>query len=182
VSSPRVLHRVSRPLIHEVPGGCASGRLGRFVFINQHNTGYESNRRNSSINIPSSCLHLHSHFLPYLTHRQNPQLSRHHVTGTKQRLSFQYSPDNLHNFVFSLWARFHYMQLYHNANASDVDSFSTHSDGTKGQPRKKGQGNCVGKNGDIGCESIPVVGSGPYKRIHLGTHPWIHTDMECLRG
>jgi hypothetical protein len=26
-----------------------------------------------------------------------------------------------------------------------------------------------------------VVGSGPYKQIYLGTHPWSHTDIQCLR-
>jgi len=34
------------------------------------------------------------------------------------------------------------MELYHNANASDVDLFSNHSDGTKGQPQRKDEGNC----------------------------------------
>jgi len=134
LASPRLLNPISRLLIHEVPGGCARWRLGRYVFINQQNAEYESNRRNWSIYIPSSRLHLDSLFLPYLTHCQHPQLSRHHVTCTKQRLSFQNTPCNLHNFVRSLWARFRYMQLYCNANASDVDSFSTHSDGTKWQP------------------------------------------------
>jgi len=33
------------------------------------------NRRNSSIYIPSSLLHLHSLFLPYYTHRQHPDLN-----------------------------------------------------------------------------------------------------------
>jgi len=42
------------------------------------------------------------------------------------------------------------MQLYHNGNTSDVDSISTHSDGTKGQPERKGDGNCQGENADIG--------------------------------
>jgi len=88
----------------------------------------------------SSGLHLHSLFLPYWTHRQHPELSRHHVTCTKQRLSFQNTPNNLHNFVYSLWACFRCVQLYHNANALDVDSFSTRSDGTKGQPQRKGEG------------------------------------------
>jgi len=77
LSSPRVLDLVLRLLIHELPGGCARGRLGHFVFINQRNAGYESNRRNSNIYIPSSRLHLHSHFLLYLTHRQHPQHSQH---------------------------------------------------------------------------------------------------------
>jgi hypothetical protein len=62
------------------------------------------------------------------------------------------------------------MQLYHNANAADVDSFSTHSGGTTGQPQRKGEGNCQGKNADFGYTSTPVVGSGPYKSIHLGKH------------
>jgi len=70
LSTPRVLNLVSRHLIHEVPGRCARWRLGRFVFINQQNTGYEPKRRNSSIYIPSSRLHLDSHFLPYWTHRK----------------------------------------------------------------------------------------------------------------
>jgi len=77
MTSLRLLNLVSKLPIHEVPGGWTRWRLGRFVFINQRHTGYESNRRNSSIYIPSSCLHLHSLFLPYLTHRQHPQLSRH---------------------------------------------------------------------------------------------------------
>jgi hypothetical protein len=62
------------------------------------------------------------------------------VTCTKQHLSFQNTLNNLHNFVLSLWASFRYMQLYHNANVSDVDSLSTHSDGTKGQQQRKGEG------------------------------------------
>jgi len=140
LSSPRVLNLVSRLSIHEVPGGCARQRLGRFVFINQQNAGYESNRRNSSIYIPFSRLHLHSLFLLYQTPRHQPQLSHHHVTCTKQFLSFQNTPDNLHLSVRSLWACFRYMQLYHNADASDVDSFSTDSNGTKGQPQRKGEG------------------------------------------
>jgi hypothetical protein len=71
------------------------------------------------------------------------------------------------------------MQLYHNANVSDVDSLSTHSDGTKGQQQRKGEGK--GKDADIGYKSMLVVGSGPYEGIHVGTHPWTHTDIQCLR-
>jgi len=52
---------------------------------------------------------------------------------SKQRLPFQNTPDNLHNFVSSLWAWLHYIQLYHSANASDVGWFWTHSDCTEGQ-------------------------------------------------
>jgi len=103
---------------------------------------YKSNRRNSSIFIASSCLLLHSLCLPYVRHRRHAQLCRHHVTCTKQPVSFQNTTDTLHKFECSLWARFHYKKLYHNVTASDVDSFSTHSDGTKGQPERKGEGNC----------------------------------------
>jgi len=110
-------------------------------------------------------------------HRRHPEQSRQHVTCTDQRLSFQYTPDNLHNFVRSVWAFFHSVQLYHNANASDVDSFSTHSDGTKGHLQRKGEGNCQGKNADNGYKSTPVVESGLYKGIHPGTHLWTHTDI-----
>jgi len=74
--------------------------------------------------------------------RQHPELSQHHMTCTKQHLLFQNTPDNLHNFVLSLWASFRYVQLNHNANALDVDSFSTRSDGTKRQPQRIGEGNC----------------------------------------
>ena len=68
------------------------------------------------------------------------------------------------------------MQLYHNANVSDVDSFSTHSNGTKGQLQRKEEGSCRGTNADISYKLMPDVGSGPYKGIHLETHPWTHTD------
>jgi hypothetical protein len=68
------------------------------------------------------------------------------------------------------------MQLYHNANASEVDSFSTYSDGINGQPQKKGEGNYQAKNADISYKSTAVVGLGPHKDIHLGTHSWTHLD------
>jgi hypothetical protein len=64
----------------------------------------------------------------------------------------QNTPDNFHDFVCSLWAFFCYMQLYHNANASDVDSFQTYSDPTTGQLQRTGDGNCYCKNADIGYE------------------------------
>jgi hypothetical protein len=73
------------------------------------------------------------------------------------------------------------MQLYHNAHGSDVDSFSTHSNGTKGQRQRKGEGNCQDKNADIGYKLTPVSGSGPYNGIHLGTHPWTYMDIQCLQ-
>jgi hypothetical protein len=61
------------------------------------------------------------------------------------------------------------MQLYHNANIPDVDSLSTHSDGTKGQQQRKGEGS--GKDANNGYKSTRIVGSGQYKGIHVGTHP-----------
>jgi hypothetical protein len=51
----------------------------------------------------------------------------------KQCLSFENKPNNLHNFVLSPSASLRYMQLYQNVNISEVDSFSTHSNGTTGQ-------------------------------------------------
>jgi len=149
LSSPRVVNLVSRLPMHEVPSGCASSRPGCFVFINQQNPGYQPNRNNSSIYIsilPAYTSILFSsrieHTARNSTHRQNPELCWHHVTCTKQPQSFQTTPDNLQNFVHSLWASFHHVELYHNANASDVDSFQTGSDCTKGQPPRKGDGNC----------------------------------------
>jgi len=90
----------------------------------------------------------------------DPELSRHHVTCIKQRLVFQDTPDNQHNLVRSLWASFHYIPLHDNANAWDTVSFSTPSDGTNGQPQRKGKGNCQGKNIHIGDKPTLVIGSG----------------------
>jgi hypothetical protein len=73
------------------------------------------------------------------------------------------------------------MELYHNGNALDVDSFSTHSNGTNGQPQKKGEGNCKGKNGDIGYKSTPVIGTELYKEIHSGINPWTQMDIQWMR-
>jgi hypothetical protein len=56
---------------------------------------------------------------------------------------------------------------------------STHSDGTKGQQQKKVEG--YGKDANIGYKSTLVVGLGPYKGIHLVTHLWTHTDIQCLQ-
>jgi len=67
--------------------------------------------------------------------------------------------------------------MYHNASSADVDSFSTRSNGTIEQPQKKGEGNCYGKNADIGYISMPVARSGPYQGIHLGTHLWTNMDV-----
>jgi hypothetical protein len=71
------------------------------------------------------------------------------------------------------------MQLYHNADVSEVDSLSTHSDGTKGQQQRKGEG--LGKDADIGYKLTLVVESGLYTGSNVGTHPWTLTDIHCLR-
>jgi len=73
------------------------------------------------------------------------------------------------------------MQLYHNADASDVASLSTHSDGTKGQPQRQGEGNCESRNADISFESIPVVELGLYTAIHLWIHLRTHTNIQGVR-
>jgi hypothetical protein len=70
------------------------------------------------------------------------------------------------------------MRLYHNANVSDEDSWSTHRDGTKGQQQGKGEGQ--GKDAEIGYKSRFVVGSGAYKGIYLRTHPGTHMDIQSL--
>jgi hypothetical protein len=70
------------------------------------------------------------------------------------------------------------MELYHIANVSDVDPFSTHSDGTKRQQPRKGEG--YSKDADIGYISTSVIGSGLYKAIDLETHRWTHPDIQCL--
>jgi hypothetical protein len=92
----------------------------------------------TSITFSSCITHTGSNY----THCQHPEHSQHHVTCTIQCLSFQNTPENLQNFVRSLWAWFRYVQLYHDANSLDVDSFSTSSDGTKVQPQRQGEGNC----------------------------------------
>ena len=94
----------------------------------------QQNCRNSSIYIPSSRLYLHSAFLQDYINCQDPELSRQHVSGSKQCLPFANTPDNLHNFECTLCACFRYIQLYHNADPCGVDLFSTCSDGSKGQP------------------------------------------------
>jgi len=73
------------------------------------------------------------------------------------------------------------MKLYHNANASDVDSFSTRRNGTKRQPRMEGEVNCEGKNANIGYEWTPIVGQRPYIGIHFRSHLWTGTDTQCFR-
>jgi len=105
--------------------------------------------------------------LSYSTPHGHPELSWHHVTSTKLRLSFQKKPGNLPNFVCSILASFRYIQLYMNVNASDVDSFSTHSDGGKGPRQRKPEGNCQGENADTGYKSTLGIGLGPCNGVQL---------------
>jgi len=96
----------------------------------------------------------------------------------KQSLSLQNTCDNVVIFVHSIWAFFRYIQLYYIANSLDVDSSSTHSNGTKWQPSMKGEGISLSKDADIGYTMMPLVVSGPYKGIHLRTHPGTHIDTQ----
>ena len=103
-----------------------------------------SNRRHSSIYIPSSRLHLHSLVLPYQIHSQYPELSQHHLTYTKQRLSYQNTLSYLHNFVRILCGSVCFIQPCHTATASDVDPPSTRSDAVIRRLQRKAKGNCYG--------------------------------------
>ena len=144
LSSPRVLNLVSRLVVHEVPGGAARWRLCRFVFLNQQYSQVEPwTKKSPELEYIYPFFPSTSPFsFPPVLYTPTASWSRHHVTCPKQCLSFQNTPDNLYNFVCSFWASVHYVRLYHNANASDVDSFSTRSDGTNGQPQRKGECNC----------------------------------------
>jgi hypothetical protein len=77
------------------------------------------------------------------------------VTCTKHRLSFENTPDHLQNFIISLWDSFRYIQLFHTANGLVVDSFSTHSNGTKEQQQRKREGK--GNEPGIGYKSTHIV-------------------------
>jgi hypothetical protein len=73
------------------------------------------------------------------------------------------------------------MQLCYNANASDVDSLSTESDGTNRQPPGRGRGECEGKDADIGYQWVPVIECVKYNVSHPGIHLSTYTDIQCLR-
>ena len=68
-----------------------------------------------------------------------------------------------------------------NTNTLDINSFSIHSDGTKGQLQKTGEGNCYDNNAYICYKLTPIVELGLYNGIHLGTHLWTYVDIQCLR-
>jgi hypothetical protein len=143
LSFQRVRNLILRLVVPEVACGSARWRLGRFGFVNKQNSQVEPrNRRNSTIYIPSSRLHLLSLFLPYYTHRQDPDLDitwleQNNATHSK---THPITYTTLYFPTLSIRASVHYMQLCHNANVSDVDLFSTQSDGTKGQQRRKEEG------------------------------------------
>jgi len=90
---------------------------------------------------------------------------------------FQNTPDTVHNFVLSLSDFVSYVELNDNSNASDGDAFSTCSEATTGMQQRKGEINYEGKTANIYYKLTFVVGSGLKKEIHLGTHPWTHTDI-----
>jgi len=156
----RVPNLVSRLLIPEVAGDCARWRLGHFVYINQRKAGYDKkchisqveprNCRNSSIYIPSSNLHLQSLFPRYQTCCQHSEQSLHHLMCRIQCLLFQNTRHKLRSFFHSLLAAFRYDRLFHNKHATVVDWLLTRSDSTKGQPQRKWERTCNGKNAGIG--------------------------------
>jgi hypothetical protein len=145
-----VLNHVSSLLIHEMPGYCARFSQGWVVVFIRKNAEYESNHRKSRMYIPSSSQGLNWHLLPCETHHHHSHLSWQQVTCTKQRFLIQNTPDNRHNCVNPHWAYLRYMLLCLNAHASDVDSYSTHSNSTQSQLQRKEEGNCYSKNSDIG--------------------------------
>ena len=71
------------------------------------------------------------------------------MTCTNQHLWFQNTPHNLQNFVHSIGASLCYMQQHCNPNASDVNSFSTHSNHPKGRTQSRVEGHCEGKYDDV---------------------------------
>jgi hypothetical protein len=108
LSSPRVLHLVSRLIVYEVPGGSARWRLGRLVFVNQQNSLVEPWTKKS---LELEYIYPFSpptppFSFPLIINTPTASWFQHHVTCTKQRLTFQNTSDNLHNFVLSLWAAF----------------------------------------------------------------------------
>jgi hypothetical protein len=110
LSSPRVPILVSRHIVHEVPGGSASWRLGRFVFIKQQNSLGEPWTKKSP-----ELEYIYPFFLPTppfsfppILYRLTASWSRPHATCTKRRLSCQNTPQNLHNFVLSRCTSFRY--------------------------------------------------------------------------
>jgi len=110
LSSPRVLNLVSRLVVHGMPGSSARWWLGRFVFVNQQNSQVEPwNKKLPELKYTYPFFPPTPPFsFPPLLYTPTESWSRNHVTCTKQHFSFQNTPDNLHNFVLSLWASFRY--------------------------------------------------------------------------
>jgi len=106
LSSRRVLNLVSTLVMHDMPGSSAWWRLGRFVFVHQQNSQAEPWSKKSP-----ELEYIYPFFpptpplsFPPILYTPTASWSRHHVTCIEQRLSFLNTPDNLHNFVLSLWA------------------------------------------------------------------------------
>jgi hypothetical protein len=77
-------------------------------------------------------------------------------------------------------ASVHDVQLYYNANASDVDLFSIRSDVINWQQQRIQTVNFLGKYADIRNKSMLVIASQPYQALHGGIHHLTQTDMQCL--
>jgi len=108
--SPQVLNPVSRLVVLEVPGASTRWRLGRLVFVNQQNSQGEPWMKQSPVleHIYPFILPTPPFCFPPVLYTPTASWSQHHVTCTTQRLLFQNTPDNLHNFVLSIWASFRY--------------------------------------------------------------------------
>ena len=89
------------------------------------------------------------------------------MTCTIQHVSFQNTPDNLHNFVCFLSPSFHSVQLYHNAKSSDVDSVPTLRDGAKEQQRRKVKATARAKMGTSVINRLLSLGRDRMKGIIL---------------
>jgi len=133
LSSPPGLNLMSRLLVHEVPGRSTRWRLGHFVFVNQQNSQVQCwTKWSPELNYIYPVIPAYTYFLfsSSIIYTDSIQLS---------------TSRDFHKTIPIIWKHTRYpiqhcsfplgnvpLQLYANANVSDVESFSTHSDGTKG--------------------------------------------------
>jgi hypothetical protein len=110
LSSPGVQNFVSSIVFHEVPGCSGRSRLGRFVFLNQHDSQVEPwTKQSPELEYIYPFRQPTPPFaFPPVLYTPTACWSRHQVTCTKHSFSFQYPSDNLHRFVRSLWDCFRY--------------------------------------------------------------------------
>jgi len=106
-----------------------------------------------------------------------------HITSLAQNKAFRskthlirYPPLNVHFGLSS--TRFHFITML-------IRRMLIHFQLAATAPlrplQRKGEGNILGNNANIGKKSSAVLGLGPHKEIHLGTLLWTHTDIPCLR-